>query len=77
MSGVIRSVFTFAAVMGVVYAVVYAAAWYFGGQQKVGSVDPGMSADQGLAPLIALIYTGVAAATWVVLLVIQRLTRRR
>lgn len=73
----VRSLLTFAAVMVAVYGVVYAAAWYFGGEQQAGSVDPMSHADRGLAPLIALIYTAVAAATWIVLLVIQRLTRRR
>jgi hypothetical protein len=69
-------VLRFAVVMVGVYLVTFAAAWLYGGLRKWGSPDPGMVSDQALAPLGALIYTGVAAGTWIVFVLVRMLIRR-
>lgn len=66
----------FAVVMAGVYLITFAAAWLYGGLRKWGSPDPGMVSDQALAPLGALIYTGVAAGIWFVFMLVRLLIRR-
>jgi len=69
-------VLQFAVVMVGLYLVIFAAAWVYGALRKWGSPDPGMVADQALAPLAALIYTGVVAGIWIVLMAVRMLIRR-
>jgi hypothetical protein len=64
----------FLATMLGVLAVTFAVAWIGGGMAATGP-DPGMSADQELAPIYALVCTAVAAATWLTLATIDRIRR--